>query len=141
MKGTVKWFDSKVGYGFITDSKGKDVFVYHQNIQMDGFRTLHEDDMVEFELSPESKNREQEAINVIPVFTLKMIEKALEKDNLYVKPIINEFGEKGYMVVDQNNVPKTSDYGMTFDELSAYARLAVISDPNGRKKSNNSQYF
>ena len=43
-----KWFDK--GYGFITDSEGKEHFVHHSNIVMDGFRHLNEDDIVNFEL-------------------------------------------------------------------------------------------
>ena len=45
-QGTVKWFDSKKGYGFITPTDGdKDVFVHHSSLQMDGFKTLNEDQM------------------------------------------------------------------------------------------------
>ncbi|MGC8819799.1 MAG: cold-shock protein [Fervidobacterium sp.] len=50
MKGTVKWFDSSKGYGFITGENGQDVFVHFSAIQMDGFKTLKEGDVVEFEI-------------------------------------------------------------------------------------------
>ena len=49
-KGTVKWFNEKKGYGFIVpDEGGKDLFVHHSNITMDGFRTLQEGQKVEYE--------------------------------------------------------------------------------------------
>lgn len=50
MRGTVKWFDSSKGYGFITGEDGKDVFVHFSAIQMDGFKTLKEGDSVEFDV-------------------------------------------------------------------------------------------
>ena len=120
MKGTVKFFDSQRGWGFITDSEGKDVFAHHSNIIMDHFRTLHEDDIVTFELGAGNDEREQ-AVNIIPVLTMKMIEKSLEKDNLYIRPVTNALGVKGYMVVDQNNIIQTSEQGVSFLELAAYA--------------------
>lgn len=47
--GTVKWFDEKKGYGFITPADGgKDVFVHYSDIQAGGFKTLHEGDQVQF---------------------------------------------------------------------------------------------
>lgn len=46
--GTVKWFNDQKGYGFLTQSEGKDVFVHHSAIQAEGFRTLNEGDRVEF---------------------------------------------------------------------------------------------
>ncbi len=49
-KGTVKWFNDAKGFGFITHETGKDVFVHHTAITMDGFRTLAEGDQVEFEV-------------------------------------------------------------------------------------------
>ena len=48
--GNVKWFDTKMGYGFILGPEGKDVFVHYTNIEGDGFRCLREGEHVEFEL-------------------------------------------------------------------------------------------
>ena len=46
-EGTVKWFNDSKGYGFITPADGsKDVFVHHQAIQAEGFRSLKEGDRV-----------------------------------------------------------------------------------------------
>lgn len=50
MKGTVKWFNDTKGYGFITPNSGEDVFVHFSAIVADGFRTLAEGDVVEFDL-------------------------------------------------------------------------------------------
>ena len=50
MKGTVKWFNAKKGFGFISDEEGNDVFVHFSALQMDGFRVLDEGDEVEFEV-------------------------------------------------------------------------------------------
>ena len=49
--GTVKWFNDAKGYGFITpDGGGKDVFVHHTAIRMNGFRTLEEGVRVTYEV-------------------------------------------------------------------------------------------
>ncbi|MDH4120903.1 MAG: cold-shock protein [Deltaproteobacteria bacterium] len=51
MKGNVKWFNETKGFGFITpDSGGKDVFVHQSEIRMEGFRTLREGQIVEFDV-------------------------------------------------------------------------------------------
>ena len=50
MKGTVKWFNAKKGFGFISDEEGIDVFVHFSALQMDGFKVLDEGDEVEFEV-------------------------------------------------------------------------------------------
>ena len=50
MKGTVKWFNAKKGFGFISDEEGNDVFVHFSALQMDGFKVIDEGDEVEFEV-------------------------------------------------------------------------------------------
>jgi len=59
--GTVKWFNDKKGYGFINENEGRDVFVHFSAIDMTGFKTLAEGDMVIFDVEecdrgPEAKN-------------------------------------------------------------------------------------
>lgn len=49
--GTVKWFNDAKGYGFISQQEGDDVFVHFTAIDGEGFRTLAEGDVVEFELT------------------------------------------------------------------------------------------
>lgn len=49
-KGTVKWFNENKGYGFIRqDSDGRDVFVHYSDINGEGFRSLNEGELVEYE--------------------------------------------------------------------------------------------
>ncbi|MCG8539909.1 MAG: cold-shock protein [Clostridia bacterium] len=50
MKGKVKWFNGEKGYGFITGEDGKDVFVHYSAILGEGFKTLEEDQEVEFDV-------------------------------------------------------------------------------------------
>lgn len=58
-QGTVKWFDEKKGFGFITpEDGGKDLFVHHTNIEMDGFKTLAEGQTVEYEAGEGRKGPE-----------------------------------------------------------------------------------
>lgn len=51
MRGRVKWFNPKKGYGFITTDVGDDVFVHFSEIKCEGFKTLKENAEVEFDLS------------------------------------------------------------------------------------------
>jgi cold shock protein len=48
--GTVKWFNDAKGFGFITTSKGEDVFVHFSAIEASGFRSLPEGAQVEFDV-------------------------------------------------------------------------------------------
>jgi len=50
LKGRVKWFNDQKGFGFIGADNGQDVFVHHSAIQTDGFRSLQENEEVEFEI-------------------------------------------------------------------------------------------
>lgn len=50
MNGTVKWFNAKKGFGFISDEDGNDVFVHFSALKMDGFKVLDEGDKVTFEV-------------------------------------------------------------------------------------------
>ncbi len=61
-KGTVKWFNDQKGFGFITDENGKDVFVHFSGLNMDGFKSLKENQAVEFEVTEGAKG--PQAINV-----------------------------------------------------------------------------
>jgi CspA family cold shock protein len=63
--GTVKWFNDAKGYGFISRDSGDDVFVHHTSIMMDGFKTLSEEQRVEF--SVEQGNKGLQAVDVSPL--------------------------------------------------------------------------
>ena len=56
--GTVKFFNTEKGYGFITRSDGDDVFVHYSNISGSGFKNLEEGQQVEFEVGPGRKGDE-----------------------------------------------------------------------------------
>ena len=62
-KGTVKWFNAKKGFGFISDETGTDVFVHFSALKMDGFKVLEEGDQVEFEVVNGEKG--PQAANVV----------------------------------------------------------------------------
>ncbi|HBL16331.1 MAG: cold-shock protein [Elusimicrobia bacterium GWA2_69_24] len=56
MKGTVKWFNDQKGFGFITpEDGGKDLFVHHSSIQAQGFKSLAENQKVEFDVEQSEK--------------------------------------------------------------------------------------
>jgi len=50
MKGTVKWFNSDKGYGFITGEDGKDYFAHYSQIQSEGYKTLDQGQAVTFDV-------------------------------------------------------------------------------------------
>lgn len=65
MKGTVKWFNSDKGYGFISPESGEDVFVHFSAIQREGYKSLDEGQEVEFEVTDGPKG--PQASNVTTV--------------------------------------------------------------------------
>ena len=65
LKGTVKWFNSAKGYGFIGRDNGADVFVHYSAIASDGYKSLNEGDQVEFEITQGPKG--PQAANVAKV--------------------------------------------------------------------------
>lgn len=62
-KGKVKWFNDQKGYGFIQQEGGPDVFVHHTAIVGEGFKTLSEGQLVEFEITQGAKG--PRATNVV----------------------------------------------------------------------------
>ncbi len=65
IRGTVKWFNSEKGFGFITRSDGDDLFVHYSEIQTDGYRSLEEGATVEFEVTEGRKGMQASAVTVV----------------------------------------------------------------------------
>jgi cold shock protein len=67
-RGTVKWFNSEKGYGFIAREErdgGRDLFVHYSDIEMDGFRSLEEGQQVEFNVANGPKGPQAQNVRVI----------------------------------------------------------------------------
>ena len=62
-QGTVKWFNAKKGYGFISDEAGNDVFVHFSAINGEGFKTLEEGQAVSYDLTEGARG--MQAANVV----------------------------------------------------------------------------
>ena len=60
--GSVKWFNDAKGYGFITTDDNQDVFVHHSEIQGEGFRSLEEDQRVEFTVEETGKGLQAKGV-------------------------------------------------------------------------------
>jgi len=63
--GTVKFFNSEKGFGFISRESGDDVFVHYSNIEGSGYRSLEEGQRVEFEIGPGRKGDEALSVRVV----------------------------------------------------------------------------
>ena len=64
-KGTVKWFNSQKGWGFITDIEGNEIFVHYSGLNMEGYKTLDEGQQVEFDVIQSQKG--PQAVNVTKI--------------------------------------------------------------------------
>src|SRR6266511_1679295 len=64
-QGTVKWFNSEKGYGFIAVDGGQDVFVHFSAIEMDGYKSLEDGQRVEFEIAQGQKGPQAEKVRVL----------------------------------------------------------------------------
>ena len=65
MQGTVKFFNSEKGFGFISREQGDDVFVHYSNITGDGYKSLDEGQAVEFDVAPGRKGEEAQNVRAI----------------------------------------------------------------------------
>lgn len=64
-EGTVKWFNEKKGYGFISMDEGQDVFVHYSSIAGSGFRTLYEGQRVRFDIEQGEKGPQAVQVETI----------------------------------------------------------------------------
>lgn len=82
--GTVKWFDSKKGYGFILGPEGQDVFVHFSVIEGDGFRSLKDGEKVEYDFQQGEKGLLASAVrrlNVEPAVAQRVHQRAAVAPN------------------------------------------------------------
>ena len=100
--GKVKWFNDVKGYGFITDEVGSDVFVYYSSIQMEGRKSLNQNDIVEFEIGEGTTGRTQ-AVNVKRISNNKKYDDMTQAEltEEFVN-IIKQNYENGICLLDSN---------------------------------------
>ena len=126
MRGTVKFFEK--GWGFIANNEtNKEIFVHQTNIQMSGYRTLDEGDLVDYEIGLGNYSKEQ-AINVTPITSLVTVEDALNAESEKVLRLRTKKDSDGvlkYYVVDMNSNLQSSEQGMSLLEVAAYAGIDV----------------
>ena len=126
MRGTVKFFEK--GWGFIANNEtNKEIFVHQTNIQMSGYRTLDEGDLVDYEIGLGNYSKEQ-AINVTPIISLVTVEDALNAESekvLRVRTKKDSDCVLKYYVVDMNSNLQSSEQGMSLLEVAAYAGIDV----------------
>lgn len=100
--GKVEWFNDAKGYGFITDEVGSDVFVYYSSIQMEGRKSLNQNDIVEFEIGEGTTGRTQ-AVNVKRISNNKKYDDMTQAEltEEFVN-IIKQNYENGICLLDSN---------------------------------------
>jgi cold shock protein len=64
-QGTVKWFNNEKGYGFIAVDGGQDVFVHYSAIQSDGYKSLDENQRVEFDVVQGPKGPQADGVRIV----------------------------------------------------------------------------
>ena len=70
MVGRVKWFNNKKGFGFIEYKENLDIFVHYSSIMIEGYKTLSEGQMVEFDLVETEKGLQAKNVKVVKTTTV-----------------------------------------------------------------------
>lgn len=65
VKGTVKWFNEKKGFGFILDDAGNEIFVHYRDIEGEGFKTLQENEPVSYIVQQGPKGMKAQAVQIL----------------------------------------------------------------------------
>lgn len=124
MYGTVKYYNQQKCYGFIGTSDGKDYF-FHVSGLKDYGGTPNTDDSVEFDVSKPNKDGSVCAYNVKPILTLNMVRKALGKNHLHLKSKKDAYGNRVWVVLDDNNTIQTSEKGLSLEEVAEFAGFTI----------------
>lgn len=64
-KGKLKWFNDRKGFGFLINNNGEDVFVHYSQIRKDGFKTLKEDDIIEYDEIVTDKGLQAQNVTIL----------------------------------------------------------------------------
>ncbi len=64
-KGKLKWFNDRKGFGFLINDNGEDVFVHYSQIKKDGFKTLKEDDIIEYDEIVTDKGLQAQNVTIL----------------------------------------------------------------------------
>jgi CspA family cold shock protein len=78
VKGTVKWFDPKKGFGFVLNDDGEDVFIHYTSIEGDGFRCLRNGQVVEYEEVASDKGLQGKDVTILEVEVATEEQEAVE---------------------------------------------------------------
>ena len=130
MKGTVKFFDAAKGWGFITDDNGNDVFVHYSSIQMEGRKSLNENDIVEFEIGDGKDGREQ-AVSVSVIYSCckanrKNLSEKLKSGCVVIKVEFNEDGNIEDITSYANDIHAKSSYISYFENRNQLVSSVIV---------------
>jgi len=64
-KGKLKWFNDRKGFGFLINDNGEDVFVHYSQIKKDGFKTLKENDIIEYDEIVTDKGLQAQNVTIL----------------------------------------------------------------------------
>lgn len=104
----------------IGTSDGKEYFFHISGLNKNYGGKPNADDNVEFKVSEPNDKGSVCAYNVKPILTLNMVRKALGKEHLHLKSMKDEYGNRRWLVLDDNNAIQTSDKGMSLEEVWDY---------------------